>query len=66
MAARILADDQDRQLERIDEADAEKLSCRRLGHGQVAASIARRKMLSEWPCEVDASPPPGPGRFLPV
>jgi len=37
MPARILAGDQDRQLERIGEADAQKLPRRRLGDGQVAA-----------------------------
>ena len=37
MPARILAGDQNRQLERIGQADAQKLPRRRLGHSQVAA-----------------------------
>jgi hypothetical protein len=37
MPARILAGDQDRQLQRVGEADPKKLLRRRLGNGQVAA-----------------------------
>jgi hypothetical protein len=62
MPARILASDQNRQFECIGEADAENLAVAS-AMVRLPRSIARRKMLNEWPCEVDAPPSSGPGRL---
>jgi hypothetical protein len=60
MPARILAGDQDRQLERIGEADPKKLPRCRLGDGQVAAFDSPPEDAQCMALRGRRSSPPGP------
>ena len=62
MAGRVFAGDEQRQLERVFEAELGQLPRSGQGGDHVPPLIAFLKIPYEWPCEVDVPPPPGPGR----